>query len=230
MPQSMGFPATDWGSSLEVQRYYGGMMAWYWLSIHAGCLDRLHTGCVDAVVDRMVVNRYSASRRSTDVSTEDKTSFKVAFVRFDSSDFQRLLDEHYVNLPGISFSDLVDLDFVVMCGSHIPEWVVKIEEIVLPRSSGSAKARVSEARSVVGIWATKEVNEAFTETYHHFDGVRTVLTEFPSDRLFTVGNHVQLRAKTAFRGALSLEMAVEEVAATYRVKPSQVKIVISSEG
>ena len=34
----MGFPATDRGGSLEVQSYYGEMLARYWLSIHAGCL------------------------------------------------------------------------------------------------------------------------------------------------------------------------------------------------
>ena len=38
MPQSMGFLAMDQGGSLEVQSYYGEMLARYWLSIHAGCL------------------------------------------------------------------------------------------------------------------------------------------------------------------------------------------------
>ncbi|WP_158238187.1 hypothetical protein [Pseudomonas sp. 382] len=40
LPQSMGFPATDRGGSLEAQRYYAASLAGYWLSIHAGCLDR----------------------------------------------------------------------------------------------------------------------------------------------------------------------------------------------
>lgn len=36
MPQSMGFPATDRGGSLEAQRYYGGELAGYWLSVQGG--------------------------------------------------------------------------------------------------------------------------------------------------------------------------------------------------
>lgn len=41
MPQSMGFPATDRGGALEVQSYYGEMLARYWLSIQRGWADRL---------------------------------------------------------------------------------------------------------------------------------------------------------------------------------------------
>lgn len=40
LPQSMGFPATDWSGSLEAQRYYGYGQLWYWLSVHAGCPAR----------------------------------------------------------------------------------------------------------------------------------------------------------------------------------------------
>lgn len=36
MPRSMGFPATDRGGSLEAQRYYGGELAGYWLSVQGG--------------------------------------------------------------------------------------------------------------------------------------------------------------------------------------------------
>ncbi|CAI8719526.1 hypothetical protein [Pseudomonas chlororaphis] len=160
---------------------------------------------------------------------EDKTNAKVAFASFNSSDFQKVLDEHSLYLSGIALNELVGLDFVVMCGGHIPEWVAKVEEIVLSKSIGSCEVRVSEVRSLAGIWGTKEVSDAINETYYSFDGARTKLTEYPSDRLFTVGNPVQLRAKTAFRGSLSLELAAKEVAETYRVKPSQVKITISSE-
>jgi len=35
----MGFPATDRGGLLEVQRYYGEMVARYWHFIHAGWVD-----------------------------------------------------------------------------------------------------------------------------------------------------------------------------------------------
>ncbi|EKT4527585.1 hypothetical protein QEM33_000105 [Pseudomonas putida] len=160
---------------------------------------------------------------------EDKTSSKVAFARFGTTDFKRVLDEHSLNLSGIALNELVGLDFVVMCGGHIPEWVARVEEVVLPKSTGTCEVRLSEVRSLAGIWGTKEVNDAINETYYNFDGSRTILTEYPSDRIFTVGNPVQLRAKTDFRGALSLELAVQEVAATYRVKPSQVRITISSE-
>lgn len=41
VPQSMGFPATDRGGSLEAQRYYGGRRVGYWVSVQGGWADRL---------------------------------------------------------------------------------------------------------------------------------------------------------------------------------------------
>jgi len=46
MPQSMGFPATDRGGSLEVQSYYGVMVARYWYFIQVGRVD---SNCVSSV-------------------------------------------------------------------------------------------------------------------------------------------------------------------------------------
>lgn len=39
MPQSMGFPATDRGGSLEAQRYYAAVPGWYWLYVQGGWVD-----------------------------------------------------------------------------------------------------------------------------------------------------------------------------------------------
>ena len=46
MPESMGFPATDWGSSLEAQSYYGAGQARYWLSVQGGWVDRSRLDCL----------------------------------------------------------------------------------------------------------------------------------------------------------------------------------------
>lgn len=46
MPQSMGFPATDRGGSLEAQRYYAPAQPAYWLSVQGGWVDRVGLDCL----------------------------------------------------------------------------------------------------------------------------------------------------------------------------------------
>lgn len=50
----MGFPATDRGGSVEVQNYYGEMLARYWYFIQIGTVDR---NCVSSVP--MLKRRFS---------------------------------------------------------------------------------------------------------------------------------------------------------------------------
>lgn len=52
MPQSMGFPATDRGGSLEAQRYYGGKVARYWIFIQFGLMGRVLAPCRKGRQDR----------------------------------------------------------------------------------------------------------------------------------------------------------------------------------
>ena len=163
------------------------------------------------------------------MSEVEKGSFRVAFARYDRAGFDKVLKEHSITLSGLAINDLIGLNFLVMCTAHIPEWVVQVKEILLPKVQGGAiELRVGEVRSVCENWGTPEVSQAFNEVWYDFKGHQTILTEFPSDAIFKVGLPVQLRANTNARGALSLEAAVLSVAETYAVKPSQVKIVISS--
>lgn len=44
MPQSMGFPATGRGGSLEAQRYYAPEVGWYWVSVQGGWVASIGAG------------------------------------------------------------------------------------------------------------------------------------------------------------------------------------------
>lgn len=158
--------------------------------------------------DSNLILSYQWDIRSDRVDMEDKISLKVVFVRFGIIDFQRVLDEYFFNLLGIVLNEFVGLDFVVMCGGYILEWVVKVEEVVLLKFIGICEVRLLEVCFLVGIWGMKEVNDVINEIYYNFDGFCIIFIEYFLDRIFIVGNLVQFWVKIDFCGVLSFEFVV----------------------
>ncbi|WP_421523429.1 hypothetical protein [Pseudomonas yamanorum] len=161
------------------------------------------------------------------MNAQESGAFKVAYARFDKENFDTAISDFYLEIPSLSVSDLNELDYVVMCSSHIPEWVAKVSEVVFIKSMGrTSRVRVSEIRSVFG---NQQATAALNEVWHYFDGTAPKVVKYASESFFELSTSVPLRAKSHLDGALTFNKAIQGLADTFRVKPTQIKISITSE-
>ncbi|WP_426182871.1 hypothetical protein [Pseudomonas sp. TWRC1-2] len=162
------------------------------------------------------------------MNMEEGVKIKAVCVYFEQDDFRRLLQSHELAIPlgEIPLFKLAGLQYAVICYGHIPSWVAKVREVLLPeREGGLVCARVSEVRSLS--WGNPEVPKAFRD--HPLEKMKPAICEFPDETFFNLGEIVQLQPGLHQHGFLSLERAVEQLAEAYRVDPSQVKISISAK-
>jgi len=120
------------------------------------------------------------------------------------------------------------VDYLILCSEHVPTWVAKVKEIVIPRTEGGPlTVRFSEVRSVFGKGATSEYQEAFGK--YRNNGWGAFLSTFENELFFTIGDPVAFKVRPDFFGSLSMENAIDALAETYGVSTEQVEISIRSK-
>jgi hypothetical protein len=120
------------------------------------------------------------------------------------------------------------VDYLILCTEHVPTWVAKVEEIVIPRTEGAPlTVRFSEVRSVFGQGTTPEYQEAF-KMYRN-NGWGAFLSTFENDLFFTIGDPVAFKVRPNAHGLLNMENAIDALADTYGVSADQVEITIRSK-
>ncbi|OFS72050.1 hypothetical protein HMPREF3173_16060 [Pseudomonas sp. HMSC08G10] len=126
-----------------------------------------------------------------------------------------------------------NVDYLILCETQSPSWIAKIQELVYPRDkSAPLLFRFSEIRSIKDL--SDELEDKKAEVFKpYFDARRSgkwpQVTEFEDDQFFTIGDHLPFILQSEMLGPLSMDKAVEKLAKTYGVDPSQVEIIIRSK-
>lgn len=122
------------------------------------------------------------------------------------------------------------VEYLILCSGHIPSWVAKIQEIVMPRTQRTPMLfRFSEVRSVTDI----DDNDEFRGAFKSFQDARykaplPFKCDFENDLFFSLGKEVWFKPTPEVFGLLTMEKATVLLAESYGVGPDQVEITIRS--
>lgn len=122
------------------------------------------------------------------------------------------------------------VDYLILCSAHIPTWVAKIQEIVMPRAQKMPMVfRLSEVRSISEMDDSEEFREAFKSFQDtRYKATMPFVCDFEDDLFFSIGKSVWFKPDPEVFGPLSMESATIALAETYGVGRDQVEITIRS--
>lgn len=142
--------------------------------------------------------------------------------------YEKLKLSHSLSFPmnGVSFGELVGIDYFVVFERRMPVLIVKAREVVLPgRDDDPVLVRVDKVRQ---FGSKFESFLGHFEEYRNYGRPRTMY--FEEDVFSSLTEEYPLCSRLADHEALSMKEAVRRLAFSYNLDPAQVTVTINEYG